>query len=79
MSLKKNFYEADMNFLKKLKVFRKTFLTPLKARISYSQCAEDLIVELFFKSQIKNGKNGHIYKNISLYLEKYRVPIIKNS
>ena len=58
MSLKKNFYEADMNFLKKLKVFRKTFLTPLKARTSYSQCSEDLIVEQFFKSQIKNCKNG---------------------
>ena len=47
-----------MNFLNKLKVFRKTFLTPLKARTSYSQCSEDLIVEQFFKSQIKNGKSG---------------------
>lgn len=32
-----------------------------------------------FYDYIKNGKNGDIYKNISLYLEKYRVPIIKNS
>ena len=36
-----------MNLLEYLKVIRKTFLTPLKARRSYSQCAEDLIAEQF--------------------------------
>jgi FkbM family methyltransferase len=35
---------------------RKAFLTPTKARKSYSQCAEDLIAENYFKGkQIKKG------------------------
>jgi FkbM family methyltransferase len=41
------------NFLTSL---RKAFLTPTKARKSYSQCAEDLIAENYFKGKgIKKG------------------------
>ena len=47
-----------MNFLQFLKVFRKTFLTPLKARKSYSQCAEDLLIDNLLKSSIKIGVKG---------------------
>ena len=47
-----------MNFLQFLKVFRKTFLTPLKARKSYSQCAEDLLIDNLLKSSIKSGVKG---------------------
>jgi FkbM family methyltransferase len=36
-----------MNPLECLKIIRKTFLTPLKTRHSYSQCAEDLIAEQY--------------------------------
>ena len=47
-----------MNFLQFLKVFRKTFITPLKARKSYSQCAEDLLIDNLLKSSIKSGVKG---------------------
>ena len=41
-----------------LKVVRKTFITPIKARKSYSQCAEDLIVEQHFGHYFKQGSKG---------------------
>jgi len=47
-----------MNFFQFLKVFRKTFLTPLKARKSYSQCAEDLLIDNLLQSSIKSGDKG---------------------
>jgi FkbM family methyltransferase len=47
-----------MNFLQFLKVFRKTFLTPLKARKSYSQCAEDLLIDNLLQPSIKSGVKG---------------------
>ena len=50
-----------MNIMRFLKVFRKTFLTPLKPRTSFSQCSEDLIVEQFFISLIKKKKKGYMW------------------
>lgn len=47
-----------MTIFQFLKVIRKTFLTPLKVRKSYSQCAEDLIVDHLLKSYIKSGVEG---------------------
>jgi hypothetical protein len=47
-----------MKFLQFLKVFRKTFFTPLKARKSYSQCAEDLMVDHLLQAIIKSGVKG---------------------
>ena len=39
-------------------VVRKTFLTPLKPRKSYSQFAEDLIIEHYLAKKIHEGING---------------------
>lgn len=47
-----------MRFIEKIKIFRKTFLTPLKARKSYSQFAEDLIIEHYLAKKIHEGING---------------------
>lgn len=47
-----------MKIIEFLKVFRKTFLTPLKVRKSYSQFAEDLIVDQYFGDYLKQGKKG---------------------
>ena len=52
-----------------LKVFRKTFLTPLKPRTSFSQCSEDLIVEQFFISLIKKKKKG-VYVDVGSHHPK---------
>ena len=50
-----------MNILKYFKIIRKTFITPIKARRSYSQCAEDLIAEQFFLgSEIQNGMKFYV-------------------
>ena len=46
-----------MNILQLLKVLRKTFLTPIKSRQSYSQCAEDLIVDQFFRGLNKSDRS----------------------
>jgi FkbM family methyltransferase len=50
--------DQNMTIFQFLKVVRKTFLTPLKVRKSYSQCAEDLIVDDLLKSSIKSGADG---------------------
>ena len=47
-----------MKLIEFLKVVRKTFLTPIKARKSYSQCAEDLIIDQHFGHYLKQGKKG---------------------
>ncbi len=58
-----------MNIMRFLKVFRKTFLTPLKPRTSFSQCSEDLIVEQFFISLIKKKKKG-VYVDVGSHHPK---------
>ena len=47
-----------MKLIEILKVVRKTFLTPIKARKSYSQCAGDLIIEQHFGHYFKQGLKG---------------------
>jgi FkbM family methyltransferase len=47
-----------MKLIDKIKVFRKTFLTPLKPRKSYSQFAEDLIIENYLAPKLHEGING---------------------
>lgn len=47
-----------MKLIEFLKIVRKTFFTPIKARKSYSQCAEDLIVDQHFGHYFKKRKKG---------------------